>query len=286
MNLCTNALHALDNRNGQIVVGLDEVLLDEAVARPLELSAGRHVRLWVRDNGRGMEANVRARIFEPLFTTKPAGHGTGLGLSVVKRILAFHQGAVDVQSEPGRGSTFEIYLPIVDSNSAMMPLEIDTTPASLRTEGHVLLVDDDEVIQLTVVGLLEHEGLRVTACSNPNEALAAVRAEPDKFDVVVTDFNMPAMSGLDMARNLALIRGDLPVLIISGLITDELRAQARDADIRSVLDKGELGSELAHAVCRALQRRPAPAPLAGLHATRINAHPYAGSALDDAPGRR
>jgi PAS domain S-box-containing protein len=258
MNLCTNALHALDNRNGHIVVGLDEVRLDEVAASPLALSPGHHARLWVRDNGRGMDPKLRARIFEPLFTTKPAGHGTGLGLSVVKRIMAFHQGAVDVQSQPGLGSTFEIYLPIVDPDSAMMPLEIDTTPVPLQAEGHVLVVDDDEVIQLTAVGLLEREGLRVTSCASANEALAAVRAEPHKFNLVVTDFNMPAMSGLDMARNLALIRGDLPVLIISGLVTTELRAQARDAEVSSVLDKEKLGSELAHAVRRAL--RPASAP--------------------------
>jgi CheY-like chemotaxis protein len=239
------------------------VLVDEASARPLELSPGHHARLWVRDNGRGIDPKLRTRIFEPLFTTKPAGHGTGLGLSVVKRIMAFHQGAVDVQSLPGLGSTFEIYLPIVDPDSAMMPLEIDTTPAPLRTEGHVLVVDDDEVIQLTAVGLLEREGLRVTACANANEALAAVRAEPDKFNLVVTDFNMPVMSGLDMARNLALIRGDLPVLIISGLVTAELRAQARDADVSSVLDKEELASELAHAVRRALRPASAPAFSAG-----------------------
>lgn len=278
MNLCTNALHALDNRNGKIVVGLDESMLDEATADTLKLSPGRHARLWVRDNGRGMDAKVRARIFEPLFTTKPAGHGTGLGLSVVKRIVAFHGGAVGVHSEPGQGSTFEVFLPIVDHDSAMMALDIDTAPAPWRAEGHVLVVDDDEVIQLTIVSLLEREGLHVTTCSHANEALAAVRSAPGKFNVVVTDFNMAVMSGLDLARNLALLRADLPVLIISGLITDELRAQAREADVRSLLDKSELGSELARAVRRALRPASAMRLRAGPHAA-----PFHAQSLDDDP---
>jgi PAS domain S-box-containing protein len=253
MNLCTNALHALDNRSGHIAVGLEAVMLDAATARPLALAPGPCARLWVKDDGVGMDSKVRARIFEPLFTTKPAGHGTGLGLSVVKRIIDFHQGAIAVHSEPGQGSIFEVFLPIADYESALAPLNITTVPSLVRADGEVLLVDDDEVMQLTIAGLLEREGLHVTTCSNADDALALVRAAPNGFDVVVTDFNMQAMSGLDLARNLARLRGDLPVLVMSGLTTDDLRAQARDAGVRSVLDKGLLGRELAQAVRRALQ---------------------------------
>jgi PAS domain S-box-containing protein len=254
MNLCTNALHALDNRIGRIDVGIDTTVLVEDTARPIGLDPGHYARIWVSDNGRGMDAAVLSRIFEPLFTTKPAGQGTGLGLSVVMRIMTGHGGTVIVHSQPGSGSTFELFLPLADPDSGLAPLAIDTVPGAWRSQGHVLVVDDDEVLQLTVVGLLEREGLRVSACANANDALAAVRNQPADFDLVVADFNMSVMSGLDMARNLSLIRGDLPVLIISGLVTDELRVQASEVDVRSVLDKGALGGELVQAVHQALRR--------------------------------
>ncbi|MEP6873359.1 MAG: response regulator [Burkholderiales bacterium] len=260
MNLCTNAWHALDDGAGRISVGLDAVLLDHGAAQRLGgVSPGAHAHLWVSDTGVGMTAATRARIFEPFFTTKPVGHGTGLGLSVVHGILSAHHGAVSVDSEPGQGSTFHLYLPLVDSvepaATATAPVAETATPARVLGHGeHVLYVDDDETMVVMVERILVRSGYRVSSYHNPQEAVAAVREHPDDFDFVVTDFNMPQFSGLDVARALAQIDPRLPVVISSGYITEELRDQAKRAGVRSLLEKQNTFQDLSTLVGRILSQ--------------------------------
>ena len=238
MNLCTNAWHAMQGSTGQITVGLERVELDEASATRLGLSAGApYARLSVRDNGIGMDKATLARIFEPFYTTKPLGKGTGLGLSVVHGIVGAHKGAIAVDSEPGQGTTFHVYLPLV-----MPPALIDGPAAEAllapRGDGqHVLYVDDDDTMTLIVERSLQRLGYRVTTFDDAARAVAAVRAQPDNFALVVTDFNMPAMTGLDVARALIAVRPSLPIIISSGYITDDLRAQAKRAGVRRLLEK-------------------------------------------------
>ena len=264
MNLCTNAWHALEDGAGRIRIGLDSVTLDGGNAlHPGGLPAGPYAHLWVSDTGIGMDAATRERIFEPFFTTKPVGQGTGLGLSVVHGILAAHHGAIEVDSAPGQGSTFHLYLPAVPVEAAAAAVRV-TAPEPVRGHGeHVLYVDDDETMVVMVEHILERSGYRVSSFHNAHEAIAAVRENPAEFDFVVTDFNMPECSGLDVAHELHDIRPELPVVISSGYITEELRAQARDAGVRGMLEKQNTFEELGGLVGRILSApEPAPEPAA------------------------
>ena len=258
MNLCTNAWHALREGSGRIGIGLEEVALDAAIAQRLGgLSAGAYAHLWVSDTGSGMDAATRERIFEPFFTTKPVGQGTGLGLSVVHGIVAAHNGAIAVDSEPGLGSTFHLYLPAVDAPRADRNRRAAPAPAAPGHGEHVLYLDDDEAITAVVEHVLRRAGYRVSCFQDALEALAAVRADPQAFDFVVTDFNMPRCSGLDVAQEVALIRPGMPVVISSGYISDELLAGAREAHVGGLLEKQKTFEDLGRMIGQILARRKA-----------------------------
>jgi CheY-like chemotaxis protein len=253
MNLCTNAWHALPGGLGCIGVGLEPVLLDADAAPALDgLARGRCVHVWVSDDGNGMDEATRARIFEPFFTTKPVGHGTGLGLSVVHGIVTAHRGAIRVESELGRGSTFHLYFPLVDAAEAEAASGFGTLRPARGQGEHVLYIDDDEVMVLLAERLLQRAGYRVTSCSDPQAALVTVAAQPNEFDVVVSDFNMPGMSGIDLAHEIRRIRPELPVIIGSGLISEAMRADALAAGVRHLMHKENAFSDLAPLVHRAL----------------------------------
>ncbi len=239
MNLCTNAWHALHGSRGRITIGLQSTVLDaEAAQRLGELHAGPHAHLWVADTGAGMDEATRARVFEPFFTTKRVGLGTGLGLSVVHGIVTTHAGAVSVESMPGRGSTFHLYLPLQAEPAAAKAAPGATTGDTPHGRGqHVMYVDDDPAMLLIVERLLVRAGYRVTAMERPAEALAMLTARPADFDVLVTDYNMPELTGLDLATELARVRPGLPVLITSGYISEEMRAAAAQVGVRSLLQK-------------------------------------------------
>ena len=238
MNLCTNAWHSLRGNPGRIVVALAAVELDANVARQLGagLTPGAYARLTVSDTGRGMDAETRARIFEPFFTTKPVGEGTGLGLAVAHGIIAAHGGVIRVQTAPGEGSTFEIYLP----RSASTEAADRPVPLAVAHRGHgesVLYIDDDDVMVVMVERLLERLGYAVTCLHDPARAIEVVRVAPHAFDIVVTDLNMPDLSGLDVARALQRIRAELPVIISSGNLPDQLQNEAREAGVRALVHK-------------------------------------------------
>ena len=258
MNLCTNAWHALGEAAGRIVVGLDAVVLDRAATQRLgAVPPGPYAHLWVGDSGIGMDAATRARIFEPFFTTKPVGHGTGLGLSVVHGIVSSHHGAISVDSELGHGSTFHLYLPLVEAEAPAAASAETAPPVPVATPGHgahVLYIDDDETMVVMVERILERAGYRVTGFRNPQEAIAVVREQPGTFDLVVTDFNMPECSGLDVARELARFQPQLPVLISSGYITEELRDEARLAGVRGLLEKQNIFEDISGLLARILSQ--------------------------------
>ena len=265
MNLCTNAWHSLGGRPGRVGVSLAGVDLDSAAALRLGggLTPGAYARLAVEDDGRGMDAGTRARIFEPFFTTKPVGEGTGLGLAVAHGIVAAHGGVIRVQTAPGEGSRFEVYLPRSANTAAAAERG---QPPALAHRGHgerVLYVDDDEVMVVMVERLLERLGYAVTCMSDPVAAIEAVRAQPQGFDVVVTDLNMPELSGLDVARAVQRLRADLPVVISSGNLPDQLQAEARDAGVRALVHKQYTLEELGVVVHWVLAggRRPGLEPL-------------------------
>jgi len=251
LNLCTNAWHALHERSGRIELGLDEVQLDAEAASLLpDLKPGPHLRLRVSDNGKGMDAATLKRIFEPFFTTKPVGQGTGLGLAAVHGIVKTHSGAISVQSAPGRGSTFWVYFPVVaatDETTQAAP----APQSALQGQGqHVLYVDDDDSLVFLVMRMLNRLGYRTSGFTDARLALEAVRANPGDFDIAVTDFNMPGLSGLDVALAISRIRPDLPVVITSGYITDALRSEAQRAGVRQLVDKPSTVDEL----CQVIQQ--------------------------------
>jgi PAS domain S-box-containing protein len=265
MNLCTNAWHALPEGSGRIGVGLEAVEVDHAGQQRLGgIAPGPYAHLWVSDSGVGMDAATRERIFEPFFTTKPVGHGTGLGLSVVHGILIAHHGAIEVDTAPGQGSTFHLYFPLMANPPAAATAVAaapnpDAPATAARGPGrghgqHVLYVDDDETMVLMVERILQRAGYRVSGYHDPQEAVAAVREHPEDFDFVVTDFNMPEFSGLDVATEVAQIQPRLPVVISSGYITEELRDQARQAGVRSLIEKENTFQDLSELVGRILSQ--------------------------------
>jgi CheY-like chemotaxis protein len=207
-----------------------------------------------------MDLATRSRIFEPFFTTKPVGEGTGLGLAVVHGIVHEHDASISVQSAPGKGATFRIYFPAAqakDAEAKQRTPEPDTAvesgdrPLVLEGEGkHVLYLDDDEAIVFLMTRLLERQGYRVSGHTDAGEALAAVRAGPNEYDLVVTYYNMPGTSGLEVARALREIRADLPVALASGYITEELREKAPAAGVRELIYKPDTVEDFCQTVAR------------------------------------
>jgi CheY-like chemotaxis protein len=222
-----------------------------------------------------MDEATLARIFEPFFTTKAVNEGTGLGLSVVHGIVQTHEGAIEVQSEPGKGSIFTIYLPAAAPQDSAPETAATGASAASATSGapaapvapeapvadeagspdngrgrHILYLDDDESLVFLVQRLLERRGFRVSGYTNQREALGALRAAPDGFDLVVSDYNMPGLSGLDVARDAHAIRADLPVAIASGYIDEALRAAAAGAGVRELIFKANAVEDLCEAFAR------------------------------------
>jgi signal transduction histidine kinase/CheY-like chemotaxis protein len=255
MNLCTNAWHALPDGSRPIGIGLLEVLLDQGSADLAALGTlppGRYAHLWVSDTGVGMDAATRERIFEPFFTTKPVGQGTGLGLSVVHGIVVSHGGGIRVDTQPGIGTTFDLYIPACEQPVQDEPVP---APADSPAQGHgehVVYIDDDETMMLVASRLLQRAGYRVSAFNDARAALEAVREAPLRFDLVVTDFNMPGCSGLEVASELAFLRPDLPVIISSGHLTEDLRIRAAAIGVRSLLEKENSFDQLCPTVARVL----------------------------------
>ncbi len=251
VNLCTNAWHAMADAGGQIQIGLAPLYIAAGqTPGPAGLAAGHWAHLWVQDDGSGMDDAMRARIFEPFFNTKPVGRGTGQGLAVVHGIVMEHGGAITVDSAIGQGATFHLYFPAAPGGAelsaapdpglatvAAPPNTVTVATASAGAGRHILCVDDDPVILLTDEGLLGQQGYRVTCLGSGAEAVAALRAAPDRFDLVLTDFNMPGMSGLALAREIAAIRSGLPVVICSGYIDAELRQRAAELGVRALVPK-------------------------------------------------
>lgn len=255
-NLCTNAWHALEEQPGRIDIRLQTVTLDAAAARLLAgLRPGRFACLSISDTGKGMDAAMLQSIFDPFFTTKAPGKGTGLGLSVVQGIVAAHDGAITVESQPGHGTTFHVYLPAAD---AVIP-DSRMAPATSESQGqgqHVLFLDDEEALVRLGKRTLERLGFRVTGFTHAAAAVQAFRANPGQFDVVITDLNMPGASGMVVARELLTVRPDLPVLLCSGHVTDRVREEAHSAGIRHVLYKPNTMEEFSTTLHHAIHQAP------------------------------
>ena len=219
MNLCTNAYHSMEDQIGEIKVILSEVDLTYAdlsmdSTPVISMKPGRYLELSVIDNGHGMGPEVLKRIFEPYYTTKKVGKGTGMGLSLVFGIVKEFGGEIKVDSEPGKGSRFSIYMPVIcGENVDHDNLSEDTYS---RIHGRVLLIDDDEDALYVQEKMLIRLGCRVTSYKSVIAALSFFREQPNNFDLVITDLTMPKMSGDKLSKALLKIRPDLPILLCTG----------------------------------------------------------------------
>ncbi len=253
INLCTNAIHALGGGRGTVSIELDSCHPDLLECQRLGLAAGRYVTLAVSDSGSGMEPETLQRIFEPFFTTKPVGQGTGLGLAVVHGVMRTHLGTVDVRSAPGQGSVFTLYFPVADTESAPAPTEPPRLQTAMGFGRHVMYVDDDQALAFLVERVLGRRGFKVSAYTNPQDALAALREHPADFDLLVTDYNMPGFSGVELLNEARQIRPQLPMAMASGYITPEIEESAQAAGARALIHKPNDVSELCDTVQRLIQ---------------------------------
>lgn len=237
MNLCANARWAVRSKpSGLIQIELERAeLVRPLSARDTTLAAGPYVRLSVTDDGCGMDEATRARVFDPYFTSKPVGEGSGLGLSVVHGIVASHGGAITVSSERGRGTRFELLLPAVDQrrSSSVPPPE----PPAAASGEHVLLVDDEPDVANVCSRMLERAGYRVTATSDPMEALRLFQGNPGDYAIVVTDQSLPHMTGSALTKQILAVRADARVIICTGYSESLDDKTAREIGARRLLMK-------------------------------------------------
>ncbi|MGH8175883.1 MAG: ATP-binding protein [Steroidobacter sp.] len=245
LNLCTNAWQAMPGATGRIELSVTALSEEDARVQsgaPLH-GASRYVCIGVHDNGAGMPQETLEHIFEPFFTTKQPGEGSGLGLAVVHGIVQSHKGAITVTSQPGAGTSFLIYLPVCEAT----PVSFEATQrvAARGGEQHILYIDDEEPLVFLAQRTLERAGYRCTGEMNAARALEAVRSAPQSFDLVITDLNMPGMSGLDVSRELLSIRRDLPVVITTGYVRAADAAAARELGVRDMILKPDTIDELA-----------------------------------------
>ena len=236
LNLCTNAWHALAGKSGRIEIELSQVEIQEVDSSlPSGLHRGRYACLTVRDNGRGMDPATLNRIFEPFFTTKEPGKGTGLGLAVVHGIMQSHDGVIDVVSKPGEGTTFRLYFPAVEA-----PQENQSqAPDKLRRGSgqRILYLDDESPLVELAVRMLRHLGYQAEGYTQPLNSLDAIRSDPRRYDLVITDLHMPGQSGLDFAQSVRKLRPEMPIMLSSGLVTEEIVKKAQAVGITRLLHK-------------------------------------------------
>lgn len=243
INLCQNAAHAMRGRGGRIDITLEPTDVCDALSAEMPgLSPGPAMRLTVSDNGCGMPPATLERIFDPFFTTKSPGEGTGLGLSIVQGIVHSHHGAVRVRSQPGLGTTFDLFFPVTAEPVA--PVQ-DTNTVPRGNAEEILVADDEPSVAAYVARQLEQLGYRPTVFTDPREALSAVTAGPQRFQVIVTDLTMPYLTGVELVQGCRAAGADLPALIITGYGTEALRANLQSMARCKILPKPFEGADLA-----------------------------------------
>jgi len=246
MNLCTNAAHALRDNGGQLKIDLSDVMLDGSfIEQHPYLSPGGFIKLSIADDGHGMEKSILDRIFDPFFTTKERGEGTGMGLAVVLGIIKSHGGTITVDSEVGKGSVFDVFLPVIKRE---VDHEVRTkAPIPTGTE-RILFIDDEKALVDLGRQILERLGYTVTVRTSSVEALELFMEHPEKFDLVITDMTMPNMTGDDLAGKLLNVRTDIPIILCTGYSEKISREKAQSLGIKEFILKPIVMRELARIV--------------------------------------
>ncbi len=251
MNLYTNAFHALRGKGGELQVRLEERFVDDNEAVYLDTEPGGYVVLTISDNGPGIETEIIDKIFDPFFTSKDKTEGTGLGLAVVHGIVKAHRGGVRVESNQGEGATFEIFLPRIDREEAA----VRTHAKPLKRKGGRILFVEDDLDQLqSACRLLENAGFTVVGAEHPSRALELVQSKVEKFDLLITDYDMPGLNGIELAENIVDWVVDLPVIVVSGR-EEAMAAVNRVEMVKKVIRKPYEKDELIHVCDVLLQER-------------------------------
>lgn len=243
MNLCTNAHHAMREKGGVLEVRLSSVHLHgEGTTVHPDLAPGTYVKLTVRDAGHGMDQAITARIFDPYFTTKEKGVGTGLGLAVVHGIVKDHGGAITVQSEPGKGSTFDVYFPLIQAEAIDERAIEEEVPIG---HGRILFIDDEQALVEIARQILESLGYTVDTRTSSTEAMELFKKQPDRYDIVITDMTMPNLTGDKLALELIRIRHDIPVILCTGYSEAVSEEKAKKIGIKAFVMKPLVRAEIA-----------------------------------------
>jgi len=246
MNLIINAYHAVEASGGEILISLKQTLLTKADVAGTSLSPGGYALLTIADTGCGIDPVIMSKVFEPYFTTKEQGKGTGLGLAVVHGIVKACNGDIKVDSEVGQGTTFEVYLPLLEESVEKQSLEaVQTYPTGTE---HILLVDDEQMIVEIATLILESLGYQVSSRLNSVEALELFKTNPEAYDLVITDLTMPQLTGDQLAREMVAIKPAIPIIICSGFSERVRLEQAETIGVREVLMKPITIAEISHKV--------------------------------------
>ncbi len=235
INLFTNAVHAMEDTGGVITIGIQNVYLDQ-VSAPFypDLSLGNYVKLTVSDTGTGIDHEIKDRIFDPYFTTKEVGKGSGIGLSVVHGIVKSHNGAIYVDSKFGKGTTFSILFPATEEEAV---IETEANEKLSTGNERILFVDDEKSMAEIGRRRLERLGYQVEAKTNPIEALELFRADPDQFDLVITDMTMPHITGDKLVKEILKIRPDMPTILCTGFSEKIDEEKAKKIGVRQYIEK-------------------------------------------------
>ena len=253
MNLATNSYHAMEDTGGTLTVSLRKIKLGQLDLIGHDMKSGDYICLTVADTGVGMDKVLIDKIFDPFFTTKKKDKGTGMGLSVVHGIVKNMNGVIKVYSEPGQGTEFHVYLPMEKSSS-----EKQVTNLKMEIQGgteHILLTDDEESILIMIKKMLERLGYKVTSYTNSIEALDSFRVAPEKFDMVITDMQMPNMTGDKFAAELIKIRPDIPILLCTGFSETMSEEKAISLGINGFLLKPMIMKDLSQKIREVLDKK-------------------------------
>ena len=250
MNLCVNAFQAMEEKGGELRVELTPFeLKEEDTPNSGILEPGMYLRLTVKDTGVGMDEETMSHIFEPYFTTKIMKEGTGMGLATVHGIVADCGGEVRVASEPGVGTTFQVFFPVVEKEAISIQNSLIDLPTGTE---QVLFVDDEKFLVDIGIEMLKDLGYRVEGRTSSHDALEAFRANPAKYDIVITDMTMPEMTGDILSMEIKKIRSNIPIIICSGFSKEITQGKAQRIGVTSFLNKPITMEELANAIRREL----------------------------------
>jgi PAS domain S-box-containing protein len=243
LNLATNSAHAMSEHGGILEIYLKSVVLDASDTEKLNLQPGNYSKLTVTDTGHGIESDLHQRIFDPFFTTKNTGEGTGLGLSVVHGIVENHEGAMNMNNTPGKGTEFNIFFPTIEKYEG--PEDMEKQPISSPGNKQILFVDDEEALRDAGARMLEYMGYNVTAVSSGIEALDVVTKGPGKIDLIITDMTMPGMTGVELSTKLLKTQPDIPIILCTGYHETATQKKVKELGIQGYLSKPYSQREMA-----------------------------------------